>query len=261
MSLYTERSGDGDLPLVCLHGWGLNLRVFDGLRDDLAASRCVITVDLPGHGASPWDATRADAAAQASWLLEVLPARCVLLGWSLGGQLALEIARLAPARIARLVLVATTPRFVAEDGWPHGMTESVMQGFAAQLARDWHATVEDFLQLQVRGSRDATAALAALRQALREHGEAQPEALAAGLRILETLDLRAAAPRIDIETLIISGQHDRITPPGAATWLAAAMPGARVIELPRAGHAPFLSHAPDFTRALRDFLGDFRDAA
>ena len=64
----------------------------------------------------------------------------------------------------------------------------------------------------------------------------------------------AAAPRIDIETLIISGQHDRITPPGAATWLAAAMPGARVIELPRAGHAPFLSHAPDFTRELRAFL-------
>jgi pimeloyl-[acyl-carrier protein] methyl ester esterase len=254
MRLYSESAGSGGLPLVCLHGWGLNLRVFDALREDLAPSRQVIAIDLPGHGASGWDAACAGFDAQVAAVLETLPERCMLLGWSLGGQLALQIARQAPARIARLVLVATTPRFVAQDDWPHGMTPGVMQRFAAQLAGDWHQAVDDFLQLQVRGSRDATVALAALKRALREHGEALPAALAAGLRLLETVDLRAAAAQIDIETLVVSGQHDRITPPGASVWLAATMPRARAVELPRAGHAPFLSHAPDFTRALREFL-------
>ena len=254
MNLYGESTGHGDLPLVCLHGWGLNLRVFDALREDLGDAQPLVALDLPGHGASAWDASRAGFDAQVDAVLEALPPRCALLGWSLGGQLALRIAARAPDRIARLVLVATTPRFVAQADWPHGMTDSVMQRFATQLASDWHQTVEDFLQLQVRGSRDATEALAQLQRALREHGEAQPAALAAGLDILKSVDLRDSAPQIQVETLVVSGQHDRITPPGASAWLAATLPRAHAVELPRAGHAPFLSHAQDFTRELRAFL-------
>ena len=254
MTLYSESTGAGGLPLVCLHGWGLNLRVFDALREDLGDAQPLVALDLPGHGASAWDASRAGFDAQVDAVLEALPPRCALLGWSLGGQLALQTAARAPDRVARLVLVATTPRFVAEATWPHGMADSVMQRFATQLASDWHQTVEDFLQLQVRGSRDATAALAQLQRALREHGEAQPAALAAGLEILKSVDLRDVAAQVHVETLVVSGQHDRITPPGASAWLAATLPHAHAVELPRAGHAPFLSHAPDFTRELRVFL-------
>ena len=156
--------------------------------------------------------------------------------------------------MTKLVLVATTPRFVADAQWTAGMAPVVMQRFADQLARDWHATVEEFLQLQVRGSRDATTALAALQSALQDHGEAQPQALAAGLDILRDADLRAVACGIATETLVLSGQHDRITPPEASAWLAAKMPRARHLSLPRAGHAPFLSHAPAFTDALIKFL-------
>ena len=243
---------------MCLQGWGLNLRVFDALADDLAnerrSGREVIAIDLPGHGASPWDSARASLAGQAQQLAALLPARCALLGWSLGGQLALEIAHRFPRRIEKLVLVCTTPRFVADGDWTAGMAGAVMQRFAEQLDRDWQATVEEFLQLQVRGSRDATAALAALQAALRDHGAAQPVALGAGLDILHDTDLRAAASEIYAETLVLSGEHDRITPPAASEWLANTMPRARHVCLPRAGHAPFLSHAADFSTALADFL-------
>jgi pimeloyl-[acyl-carrier protein] methyl ester esterase len=254
MSLHEEVRGTGRTPLVCLHGWGLNLRVFDALAEDLADTREVRAIDLPGHGASDWDPAAADLGSQAAQIEAMLPPHCVLLGWSLGGQLALEIARRWPERLQQLVLVATTPRFVADEVWTAGMAPLVMQRFAEQLARDWHATVDEFLQLQVRGSRDATAALAELQRALREHGEARPEALAAGLDILRSADLREAARKITTQTLLISGQHDRITPASAADWLAQAMPQARHLQLPRAGHAPFLSHAPDFTAALAAFL-------
>jgi len=252
MSLHVEirgqgkDQGHGELPLVCLHGWGLNLRVFDSLD--------AMAIDLPGHGASPWDPGRATLAAQAEQLVEVLPPRCALLGWSLGGQLALQIAARWPDRVSKLVLVATTPRFVAEEGWSAGMSPELMQRFAEQLARDWHATVDEFLQLQVRGSREATAALESLQRALREHGEAHPAALAAGLDILRTADLRADARSVRVDTLVIAGQHDRITPASASEWLAANMPSARVLTVLRAGHAPFLSHVPEFAAALAGFL-------
>ena len=254
MSLHQETRGQGGLPLVCLHGWGLNLRVFDHFEGLLAASHEVCSIDLPGHGASPWDPARASLAAQAEQLIEAMPSRCALLGWSLGGQLALHIAHRWPERVSKLVLVATTPRFVADDHWTAGMSPELMQRFAAQLARDWHATVDEFLQLQVRGSRDATQALIELQRALREHGEAHPDALAAGLEILRTADLRDSARAIAVPTLVIAGQHDRITPAAASDWLVANMPQAQGLTLPRAGHAPFLSHAPDFAAALAAFL-------
>jgi pimeloyl-[acyl-carrier protein] methyl ester esterase len=80
------------LPLVCVHGWSLNGRVFDALRAALPAGYPLQTLDLPGHGGSPWHGDQASLEAQTDWLLQRLPPRCRLLGWSLGGQLALQAA-------------------------------------------------------------------------------------------------------------------------------------------------------------------------
>lgn len=254
MRLHVEASGTGAVPLVCLHGWGLNLRVFDGLREQLPPGQAVIGIDLPGHGGSGWDAARASFEAQAEWLLEHLPERCHLLGWSLGGQLALQLATRAPARVATLILIATTPRFAAGADWVPGLAQPVMQRFAEHLARDWQGTVREFLQLQVRGSRDAQGVLALLEQALQAQGQARPAALRAGLEILNAVDLRARLPAVTAPALLITGQHDSITPPAAGVYLAQALRTARLAELKRAGHAPFLSHPAAVSQLVRDFL-------
>ena len=253
MNLYQETSGAGP-ALVMLHGWGLNLRVFDALRDELASQFEVIGIDLPGHGRSPWDAARADFAAQIEWLLASLPPRCSLLGWSLGGQFAIELARIAPERLQRLLLIATTPRFTAAPDWPNGMSATVFADFEAQLQRDWRNTVADFLQLQVRGSRDATPSLQQLEAALQAQGQADPAALAAGLALLKGLDQRAQLAAIATPTLVIAGQHDRITPPAAGALLAARLQDAEFTTIPRAGHVPFLSHTTLFVGLLREFM-------
>ena len=243
-----------ELPLVCVHGWSLNGRVFDALRAALPQGYPLQTLDLPGHGGSPWQGELGSLEAQTAWLLHRLPPRCVLLGWSLGGQLALQAALQAPDRIAALVLVATTPRFVAGPDWQHGMATPVFDRFAAGLTRDWQALVDDFLQLQVRGGRAAESTLQALRAALAAQGPPRPAALAAGLEILRSTDLRAALAQIKQPALVVGGQHDRITPPAALAWLAAALPRATTVQIERAGHAPFVSHPQDFAQSLVAFL-------
>lgn len=253
MNLYRESTGAGPI-LVLLHGWGMNLRVFDALREVLDDEVQVIAIDLPGHGASPWDNTRASFTAQVEWLVDSLPQRCSLLGWSLGGQFALELARRVPERLHRLVLVATTPRFTATSDWPAGMSAAVFGDFAARLQRDWRHTVADFLHLQVRGSRDAMASLRQLEAALLAHGQADPAALAADLTLLETLDQRGQLAGIATPTLVIAGQHDRITLPAAGEYIAAHMPEASLTTVPRAAHAPFLSHTAEFATLVRGFL-------
>ncbi|MGH8231297.1 MAG: pimeloyl-ACP methyl ester esterase BioH [Steroidobacteraceae bacterium] len=251
LTLYRETRGAGE-PLVLLHGWGMNLRIFDELRDALAAEHEVTSIDLPGHGRSPWDA-HASAPRQLEWLCASLPRGATLVGWSLGGQLALQLAAQAELAVRRLVLIATSPRFVTADDWPHGLALATLQRFAQQLAADPDQTVADFLELQVRGSAAAPAVLLRLQRALREHGSARPEALQAGLALLEHGDLRALARSLRLPVLVIAGQYDRVTPPQAAQALVQLLPDARLLSVRRAGHVPFLSHALQLAAAVLNF--------
>ena len=251
--LYSESSGPGAAaPLVLLHGWGMNLRVFDRLRAALAERHRVTAIDLAGHGKSAWT-SGSSPQQQLARLAAVLPRDAVLVGWSLGGQLALQLAAEPALAVRQLVLIATSPRFVCADDWPHGLPAATLRQFAAQLAHDAGQTTDDFIELQLRGSADAAAVRAALQDALRLHGAAEPAALAAGLELLEHNDLRALARRIEVPVLVIAGQYDRVTPHAAGQALAQLLPQAQLLNIRRAGHAPFLSHPGQVAAAMLAF--------
>jgi pimeloyl-[acyl-carrier protein] methyl ester esterase len=252
--LYTESSdaSDAAAPLVLLHGWGMNLRVFDGLRASLAPHHRVTAIDLAGHGRSPWIAGSSPQQ-QLARIAAMLPRAAVVVGWSLGGQLALQLAAEPALAVRRLVLITTSPRFVSADDWPHGLAAATLRQFAAQLEHDAAHTIDDFIELQLRGSADATAVRATLQSSLRMHGAAHPAALAAGLALLEHNDLRALARRIEVPTLVIAGQYDRVTAPQAGLALAQLLPQAQLLTIRRAGHAPFLSHPGEVSAALLAF--------
>lgn len=272
--LYNEIRGSGP-TLVLLHGWALNLRVWDGLAAALSDRFRLIAIDLPGHGRSEWLPERSSLEEQAEQIRETVSSltdEYSLLGWSLGGQLALQLAATPRGAAAerrrvstehcpgsaragpdRLVLIATTPRLPADADWPQGAPPERLARQAADLRTDYRRTVSDFLELQVRGSADGTAALEQLREALFAHSP-PVAALARGLELLRDTDLRPLLGRITMPTLVIAGQYDRVTLPAASHALADALPDARYVEIRRAAHAPFLSHLPQLSALLDDFL-------
>ena len=271
--LYTEVSGNGP-ALVLLHGWGLNVRVWDGLAGALRDRFRVIAVDLPGHGGSGWLPERSSLEEQAAQISETvgeITAEYSLVGWSLGGQIALQLAAaqqaarqaadsqrtaqpaLGPA-LDRLVLIAATPRLTAGPGWPHGAPQERLAAQADGLETDYQRTVSDFLELQVRGSAGGVAALEQLRAALFAHGYPEVAALARDLELLRETDLRPLLADITLPTLVIAGQYDRVTMPAASRALSESLPNARYAEIRRAAHAPFLSHLPELAALIADFL-------
>jgi len=264
--LYTEVRGSGP-TLVLLHGWGLNVRVWDGLAAALCDRFRIIAVDLPGHGRSLWPPERSSLAGQAAQVHETIAEIATeysLLGWSLGGQIALQLVAGAPRRIPltstvhRLVLIATTPRFATSPDWPHGAPPERLTALAAGLRADYRRTVSDFLELQVRGSAAGAEALQQLRASLFAHGDSGEHpllsALARDLELLRDTDLRSLLPQITLPTLVIAGQYDRVTMPAASNALADSLPNARYVEIRRAAHAPFLSHLPQLGALIADFL-------
>lgn len=253
MKLHVDIVGSG-ADLVLLHGWGLNSSIWDGIARELNNRYRLHRIDLPGHGHSEWNAEFARLDDFARAVAPHIPRNATVLGWSLGGLLALRLAALTGDRIARLVLVSTTPRFVGSSDWKPGMAPAVLANFGTRLRDDYRATVQEFLALQVRGEERELASLRELRQRLNAGGLPQPAALEAGLEILRTTDLRTALPHLGQPTLVVAGEHDRVTPPAAGSYLAGQLPDALLHQIQRAGHAPFISHREEFLTTLFAFL-------
>lgn len=241
------------LPVFALHGWALNAAVFAPLRA-WCAGRWLVTPDLPGHGQRHDESLGRDPDAIVQRLLAEAPPRSLWLGWSLGSLLTLAAALRQPERMTALVLVASTPCFVAREDWPAGMARANLERLATDLEQDPAATVNDFLTWQVRSNERGIAALSGLRGALAERGNASPEALADGLALLEAMDYRAELARLTMPVLVIAGGRDRLVRPAAARTLAAQLPQARLAMIAQAAHAPFLSHPLEFRAALHEFL-------
>jgi pimeloyl-[acyl-carrier protein] methyl ester esterase len=252
VKLHADVSGRGP-ALVLLHGWGLHSAVWAALRPSLMKRFRVTAIDLPGHGLSPASAAPFGLDDVAAAVAAHAPPGAAWLGWSLGGQIALAAA-LGCAEISRLVLVATTPRFVTGPDWPCATPPAILAGFAASLAEDHRKSVRDFMALQLRGDRKAATLLACLRDLLAERPIPDAVALQAGLDILAATDLRERLANVRQPALVISGERDRLTPPAAGRYLAAGLPGGRFIGLQGAAHAPFLSHPAEFDAALAEFL-------
>jgi len=253
LSVFVETVGMG-ADIALLHGWGMHGGVWDGVRDDLARRFRLHLVDLPGHGASPaLEPYELENIVHA--VAAVLPERTAVCGWSLGGQVALEMASLYPEKVSRLVLTATTPCFTIKDEWPWAVEREVLLEFAAVLESDCDGTLKRFLALQARGDDAVKTVLKRLRDSLFAKGRPSAEVLRAGLDILLGTDLRDRVLAVKTPTLLLHGERDMLTPVGAARWLAERMPDARLNVLPGAAHAPFLSHPGKFTEIVTGFLG------
>jgi pimeloyl-[acyl-carrier protein] methyl ester esterase len=249
--------GCGAPEVVLLHGWAFHGGVWQPLEERLAAgNRSVSAPDLPGHGASPLDAPfELDAVVEGMGRVAGGPA--VWVGWSLGALVALRLALLHPQRVRALVLIAATPCFVVRPDWPHGVRAEVLEAFAAGLAADWRATLVRFLALQARGGDGQV--LRRMRPMLLARPP-RPEALAGGLAVLRDTDLRGELGRVRCPALVIAGGRDTLVPVAAARALAGGLPNGRLVEVPQAGHAPFLTHPERVAGAIAEFL-DTTDAA
>lgn len=253
MRLSIETTGAGP-DLVLLHGWGMNAAVWSPVVAGLSQTCRVTLIELPGHGASRYDAAQSTLDDWVTACLAVAPEQATWIGWSLGGQLAQRAALREPKRVSGLVMVTASPRFVTGDGWPHAMSPATLNQFARALRRDHHQTLERFLSLQVQGDEAARETLRLLRQDIAQRPEADPLALEHGLELLRTVDLRPGLGDIRCPTLWLFGERDTLVPVEVCDELERLMPTAEILILQGCAHAPFLSHPRQCLRALNHFL-------
>ncbi|MEU5260833.1 alpha/beta hydrolase [Amycolatopsis sp. NPDC021455] len=227
-----------ELPLVLLHAFPLDSRMWNAVREPLASHVRVITPDQRGLGRSPLpesprEPSLEDAARDVVALLDRLElGRVVLGGCSMGGYLAMAVLRLAPERVGGLVLIDTK----ATPDTPEAAQTRL--DVAARVEREgiktWlaEANLPNLLAASTREQRPEVV------ETVREIIESQP---AAGVA-WTALALRSRPDSLDllrdcgVPALVVVGEEDPITPVAAASEMAGVMEGSTLVVLPDAGH-------------------------
>lgn len=257
MTLALEVHGHGP-DLVFIHGWGAERGLWrDWVLTHFIPGWRVTLVDLPGHGGSAGLVAASDDALADAWLtalIEVLPVRATLVGWSLGGLLAQGVALRMPERVERLVLLASSPCFVQRDGWLPALEVPLFARYWQEVGQQTASLMRSFFALQTLGSPQPRSLLRQLTPLLSVMGQGSVPALAQGLSLLGRLDYRQQLASLSVPTLWVLGQQDAIVPIALADALAELQPQARVTVLDQAGHLPFLSHGDETARQLLEFL-------
>jgi pimeloyl-ACP methyl ester carboxylesterase/putative sterol carrier protein len=264
-------------PVVGLHGLGATNASLLPTLWDLAADHRVVFPDLPGHGASAAPRGRYDAAFYARWLTAFLDERgldrVVLLGNSLGGRIALEVAMLAPERVTGLVLLAPAVAFrrlrqfvplvrllrpeaaALPVPMTRGMAETTLRAMFSRPDRltpqSYDAAAGEFVRVY-RSRRHRVAFFSSLRSIYLDD--------AFGDQGFWTRLSSLQPP-----ALFVWGARDRLVPAGFARHIVDAVPHARSVVLDDCGHVPQFE-LPERTHALvREFLaglaGERGDAA
>jgi pimeloyl-ACP methyl ester carboxylesterase len=230
-------------PLVCVHGAVASSVLFVDLVRRYKSGRRVVAIDLPGHGQSdrwhpPEDVSiemYRDAVGTACKTLGI--ERAILVGHSMGAQVALACAAAWPERVAELVLVGAAvtmpvePRFFAElrADYLHFAEWYAPLAWSPATPRD---TVERWARLLV---------------------QADQEIALADFQAVARFDAAPLLPRLKAPALVIGGADDLLVPPRRVSELAAALK-APLHLLDAAGHLPLLEAPEAFYRALDGFL-------
>lgn len=238
-------------PLVFLHGWAQSRQIwcnqFEPFNDALF-------LNLPGHGSA------ADLPAD-EWvdaIVAQLPDEpCHLVGWSLGGMVAMQIAAIHPERVAALMLVSTTPRFRASEAWLHGSSDEVFNGFREAVESGSPKALNRFFALMLHGdalSRSDYNRLA--KTAVDRSNPVSDTGMQGGLELLQELDLRWLAKAIKQPVLIVHGESDAVVPVAAGRWLAEQISHSESHIFPDCGHAPFLTRPDTFNELVQTWWSE-----
>jgi 3-oxoadipate enol-lactonase len=244
--------GDGT-PVVLLHDFPLDSRMWLPQVEALGGYQ-VIVPDLRGFGAAralsgevtPMDLLADDVA---RLLEERKLERVVLCGLSMGGYVALAFARRYPERLGGLVLCDTRAGADTEEA------RAARLAMAERVLADGVGFLPEVMLPRLLGETTRQRRPEVVQQVTETIGAQDSGGIAAAQRgMAERPDSTGVLGRIAVPSLVITGMQDELIRPEESTEMAAAIPDARLVQVPDAGHLVNLEQPDTVNEALLDFL-------
>jgi pimeloyl-ACP methyl ester carboxylesterase len=251
--LYYEIHGDGE-PLLCVHGLSCDTLAWIPQIEAFASEYRTVMFDNRDVGQSSMaegDYDIADMARDALALADELELDTFhLLGISMGGAIAQEIALQAPGRVRTLTLAVT---FSTGGTYSRKLAE-VWGARVKQISHEQH--IDELMLLNhSEGFFENADMVAFIRTAMLQNPHPQPpEAFARQLAACSRHDTRDRLGSLTMPAHVIGGEHDILVPVWKSREIAAAIPGAKLDVLPAAPHGLSLERAEEFNASVLGFI-------
>jgi pimeloyl-[acyl-carrier protein] methyl ester esterase len=215
--------------LVLIHGFGFGSYIFNELESKFHNYN-IITIDLPGHGGNEFVSDDLD-----DWVNNIkdkIPENAIILGWSLGGLLAIKLTQIV--QVKKIILVASSPKFVSDNTWQYGTPTNNFKMFSDNLNANIAKGLTRFISLQGLEKTQIKQLKPQIEQNL-------PSILGLNnaLKILQNTDLRKELLQIKDKTQVILGNKDTIVPFEIYNWY---QDNGFDIKVYNTGHIPFLDN-------------------
>ncbi len=161
------------------------------------------------------------------------PSPHFLVGWSMGGLVALERTAHHPERVSGLILIASTPRFTSADDFPFGTDEKNVRGMTLRLRRHPRETLAQFFRDTAYPAVPGSDELDVKVKSAENLGV---DVLCDGLHYLQLSDWRGVANQVHIPTLVLHGEKDRVIPWQAGRWFVDHLSTCRWKLFEESGH-------------------------
>lgn len=244
-----DEAGQG-APLVLLHAFPLDRAMWWPQLAVLKDVAHIYAPDMPGFGESAAAPFTIDGVADviAEFLVAQGIVKATVCGLSMGGYVALALARRHPDKLTSLILADT------RAGIDDSTAKANRDKSIATVNEKGSATLFEGMLPKVVSER----ADAPLRERLKEIANRQPAAsVAAALAALrDRPDANPGLKNIAVPTLVIVGEFDAVTPPLSSANLSAQIRGSQLVHIPGAGHLSNVENPDAFNAAVRDFLGE-----
>ena len=244
-----REAGSGP-ALVLVHGYPLDGAMWSGVARTLAVRFRVLKPDLPGRGENPVAAS-GDIEGYGDFLealVKTLPSPVGLAGFSMGGYVALALLRRQPENVRAVALVDTRAEADDEEGRKK-RDEAIATVRSEGVAKIADGMVPRLLSEAALANRDLVERVR--RVILRQKPETVASDLSAMRGRRDATDLLAGLGR---PTLVLVGEKDALTPPALSERMAAAIPGAKLVTIPGAGHLTPMERPGAVAAALGEFF-------
>jgi pimeloyl-[acyl-carrier protein] methyl ester esterase len=249
MSLYVKHYGSGR-QLVLLHGWSFHSDVWQSIIPVLSEHWQVTVIDFPGFGRSEMLEGSYSVEQIAELMLPHINSSSTILGWSMGGYVAMHLAKHYPERVLGLMTTGCNPKFLEDDAWT-GVSLDFFETFCQQVRLKAGKALRQFCLLMQQGQENPTNYYKYLLSLLLKYGEPSVSALRYGLEILNSRDMRDSLLKIQCPQLHIYGDGDLL-----AKFNEGSI-NTKVYQ--QCGHIPFISHQKDFIADTSNFMRELND--
>jgi pimeloyl-[acyl-carrier protein] methyl ester esterase len=247
--------------ILLIHGWGMNKSVWHQVKEFFKDKLNVCCVNLSGYGNSKTRIKDYSLPALANELGPFLDnaAQTIIIGWSLGGLVAIEMAKLYPKQVSQLILVATNPKFIQSNDWQYAVEEKIFTNFANQLKQNISKTIKRFIAIQAMGSQTAREDIKTIQTLIEADGYANYDTLSKGLELLLSTDQRKTLLALTLPILMIVGNRDNLVKTegleNLCKFQSSKTNNLSLEIINHAGHAPFISHFNAFIVIIEKTLG------